>query len=414
MIKRGFARGCSIVLCWSLLVVRQLVDVRSVLLPQRKVVPRYMRVLGEAIEEWAEYSRLLPRYGLILNRASKECWIASRAAPVVEKHRKKWIECSPEHKKRIVDSHVDMMVDCFNILTEICEDTSGNYQLDDAIYSDLQQACRNALGNDVVLETVGSRARATCGWSNIDLDVDIQVSRDAKSSRANVPFTDSDKKKVAHELKKLELVSNITIGNVAIKFRIWTMDFDLVLWRDRPEMFPALRGGRDFYRNSAGINAFFDDVRAAKAAARGLRHFLPKRYRPKGILLDAITWRVASNGRFRLAQGGTPMRHGAINLFLTVMQELVDWENSCFGSDLMHDLSLMSERERQKYMPGLTNMYTVELDVFLYEILTTTFCHIILQQYEDDLDLLDNEAFFTGRCEAMDRLRGLYEQAFSE
>ncbi|CAE7323013.1 unnamed protein product [Symbiodinium pilosum] len=191
------------------------------------------------------------------------------------------------------------------------------------------------------------------------------------------------------------------------------MAFDLVLWRERPEMFPALRGGHDFYQNSACINTFFDDFPTAKAAARGLRRFLSKRFQPKGILLDAITWRVASAARYELERAGTPSRHGAYNLFFSVLGELVDWEGSCFGDDLVHDLSLMPARERQKYIPGLTNMRTLELDIFIYEILTACFYHIILQQYEDDLVFLDDEALITGSCEALDRLKEFYKEAFS-
>ena len=106
---------------------------------------------------------LLPRYGFILTRQTKECWLASRAAPLAEKYLKKWVACSPECKMSIVDRYQDLMVDCFNEMTEICEDRAGMYQLDEVIYSDLEHACRSALGNDVVLQVVGSLSRATCG-----------------------------------------------------------------------------------------------------------------------------------------------------------------------------------------------------------------------------------------------------------
>jgi hypothetical protein len=74
------------------------------------------------------------------------------------------------------------------------------------------------------------------------------------------------------------------IDNIDMTIRV-----DLVLWRPRREEFPRLRGGEDFYNNSARINKFLEQTPAARAAIIGVKS-LQLEDRPKGILLEAIVW----------------------------------------------------------------------------------------------------------------------------
>ncbi|CAE7202307.1 unnamed protein product [Symbiodinium sp. CCMP2592] len=405
--SRCLAIACSMVLCCSLwLVVRHPLHVRSTLVPAQHLPLRYMfqRVQTPELKRFDSH------------------WFA-----LADRYEMNWLESSPECKQSICERYLDLFVDSFNRYTDLCEDpakVSFFLQLDEEIYSELELACRQALGEDVVLEVVGSRARGTGYSTQLDLDADIQVRR---SGRLNVPFTDMDKERVAQSLESLEMVSHVRIGSVAIKFNYLDIPCDLVLWRERPEVFPALRGGHDFYRNSACINAFFDSMPAAKAAARGLRIFLPKGGRPKGILLDAITWRVASAARFPLERAGVPMRHGAYNLFLTVVQEMTFWEDSCFAFDLMHDLSLMSQRERQKYTTGLTRVRDIALDHRLYKILTMCFSETVQHEYAHvfgkslELEVRralneapEQESATVRMTEVLHRLEWYFENAFSE
>ncbi|CAE7723837.1 unnamed protein product [Symbiodinium sp. CCMP2456] len=157
---------------------------------------------------------------------------------------------------------------------------------------EIEHACSHALGGDIVLELLGSTARGT-GLNFIDGDMDIQVSRRPGSGRAHEPFTDTDKRRVAQNLEKLDFISDVTIGNIAIKFAMTAINVDLVLWKERSEEFPALRGGSTFYNNSKRINAFLDQSPIAKQAIIAIKTYFA-RGRPKGLLLEAIAWRLGS------------------------------------------------------------------------------------------------------------------------
>ncbi|CAJ1444285.1 unnamed protein product [Effrenium voratum] len=247
-------------------------------------------------------------------------------------------------------------------------------------------------------------------------DVDIQVSRSADSNRANVSFTDLDKQKVAQNLEKLELVSDVKVGNVAIKFLLLDMKVDLVLQRDRPEEFPALRGGPDFYQNSARINGFLEDVPAARAALCGLKCFLAHP-RPKGILLEAITWRMAQTGRVPLTKcdltcDERPGKWEALVLFLEVLQDVATWEEAFFGGDLKSDLSILPDRERQKYELGLSQCCEDGSDKVIFQLLAASFWWQVCLQ-----EGLFAEGKTLGAVEqqrVLDRLKGCFEEVLSE
>lgn len=136
-----------------------------------------------------------------------------------------------------------------------------------------------------------------------DWDLDYQVRRSPSSKQARKPFTETDKQKVAQNLGKLPVVSGpVTVGNVAIKFQLKdsaSTHVDLVLVSTRPEEFSKLRGGKDFYENSKRINCFLEQTPVARDAIIGVKACFPHR-RPKGILLDALAWRLSKTCPFPL------------------------------------------------------------------------------------------------------------------
>lgn len=121
----------------------------------------------------------------------------------------------------------------------------------DVFEYEIARACFHALGNDILFEKIGSVTKRTSARST---DLDYQVRRIPSSKQAGEPFTETDKQKVAQNLAKLPMVIGpVNISNVAIKFHLIgpsRTPVDLVLVSKRPEKFPKLRGGNDFYENS--------------------------------------------------------------------------------------------------------------------------------------------------------------------
>ena len=228
----------------------------------------------------------------------------------------------------------------------------------------LVAACRHALGNDVIVEMVGSLIRDT--GSAYAPDMDLQVRRRPGSDRADALFTETDKCKVAQNLEKLRCVKlPVTIGNVAITFTMHGSPVDLVLANPRSEDFPKLRGGENFYENSAQINRFLDQMPLARAVILGIKQFFSDG-RPKGILLDAIVWRLSTTYRGRLS---TALRDDDFSkdfnsFFDYVVFALKDWEESPFGSDFKKDLDKLPERKRDEYLQGFERFRTISaLDI---------------------------------------------------
>ena len=223
-------------------------------------------------------------------------------------------------------------------------------------YRELVDACCHALGDDVAVEVVGSRARGT---HFAGADVDLQVRRSPRSDQADILFTDTDKRKVAQKLKKLACVTGpVTIGNLSIKFTLQgknPIPVDLVLANPRSEDFPKLRGGKDFHENSARIIKLFRGETwaglAARAAVVGIKQFcsIYSIDRPKGILLDAIVWRLSTN--FSLDRQ-VPVSMRLFLFFDHVVTTLQNWEGSPFGRDLKEDLDKLPARKRDEYIHG--------------------------------------------------------------
>ena len=222
-------------------------------------------------------------------------------------------------------------------------------------------ACKHALGDDITVKMVGSLTRGTA--ADEDADLDLQVRR--IGDRANESFTEEDKEKVKRNLDLLNFVGPVEVGNVAIKFSMGSRRrVDLVLYRQRQEEFPRLRGGQDFHENSARINGMFKDYPAARCAIIGIKTFF-KGARPKGILLEAIVWRLSKTfvlTRTEQAEEAfaSTLREESFQFFKHVVKELRAWRNSSFGNNLQHDLLELPRRKREEYEEGFEKMKMVK------------------------------------------------------
>ena len=231
-------------------------------------------------------------------------------------------------------------------------------------YDELVEACQHALGDNVLVEMVGSLTRQTASFK--DCDVDFQVRRIPGSEQADELFTDTDKRKVAQNLEKLHCVTGpVTIGNVAIKFTMEVpvdlvlanpqLPVDLVLANPRLEEFPKLRGGDNFYENSARINQFLKENFAARLAIIGVKQFFY--WRPKGLLLEAVVWRLSKTFPLRKIthepagpQEMKYLRKECFTCFGHLLAALKNWEKSPFGRDLKEDLDMLPERKREEHI----------------------------------------------------------------
>ncbi|CAJ1331867.1 unnamed protein product [Effrenium voratum] len=276
----------------------------------------------------------------------------TRTMEVVDKHLVEWnrqpvwvkFKLLETQRDRIVASYMTSVLIPMHAVLECLQGSQNSF-------AGVARACSHALGNDINVQLIGSPIKGT--FSLEDSDFDIQVTRGGGSKMADNPFTEIDKRKVAQNLEKLDCVTGpVRIGNVAIKFLLREgPSVDLVLANPRPEEFPNLRGGKDFYENSARINRFLAETPAARAAIIDIKEYLPQK-RPKGILLEAIMWRLSDI--FQVASQSASPGEEWYDCFLDVVDSVRNWETSpFFASELKQDLGMLPDRTRQKYIDGL-------------------------------------------------------------
>lgn len=278
---------------------------------------------------------------------------------VFHKTARKWGQLPAKTRQKFVKANLKRLIRRFTSSVVFSMEAAAEWTLSSKSYWDLVDAIRHALGRDIVIEMVGSRTRRTAAIQ--DNDMDLQVRRDPSSERRDEPFTNIDMQKVARNLEMLNSVTSpVVVGNVAIKFRVENnIAVDLVLWRPRKEQFPKLRGGDDFYENSARINEFLEQTPAARAAIIGVKQLMFDD-RPKGILLEAIAWRLAETCPFPLTRTAREytgsedeiwtLQLECFKFFLHVFNTLKDWKASPFGSDLKEDLALLPERKQEEHL----------------------------------------------------------------
>ena len=183
-------------------------------------------------------------------------------------------------------------------------------------------------------------------------------------------------------LERLGSVHKLRMGRLAIKFEVPGQDHrpvkaDLVLFRHRPEQFPRLRGGKDFCQNSARINSIFKKYPAAAAAVQGVKTFFKGGNRPKGLVLEAIAWRLS--GTFVLTPRAADaagyvafdqrLREESYQFFKYLVGELRNWTNSRFGDDLKRDLDKLPSEERVKYKKCIDKMEKVTPEMLDFALL---------------------------------------------
>ena len=195
---------------------------------------------------------------------------------VLNRQRAKWFNLPPKMRSNIIEQQQKN----FSIIFCVAFEQNNSEVMDQLLprrwAHKLELACKDALGEDITLAAVGSLTRGTAADQDSDVDLEVRY----KDNRANESFTEEDKVKVNRSLQDLRGVSGLDMGNVSIKFvipggRPWAPTrVDLVLFRPRPDEFPCLRGGEDFYRNSARINPVFEKYPAANAV-KGVKTFFP-------------------------------------------------------------------------------------------------------------------------------------------
>ncbi|CAE7382279.1 unnamed protein product [Symbiodinium necroappetens] len=318
------------------------------------------------------------RRGVPAPKASQEQWLASwsKVKQLHAQCHRNWLN-SPQLAAKTMRRFSGDIMEAFALHVSGAEEVIRSIAQSGFSHHlwQIEHACSHALGGDIVLEVLGSTVRGT-GFSGLTRDLDLQVSRRPGSGRVHEPFTETDKRRVAQNLEKLPSLTDVTIGNIAIKFTLEPfVSVDLVLWRERPEEFPALRGGSSFHDNSKRINAFLDQTPVAKHAIIAIKTYC-SRGRPKGLLLEAIAWRLGSMKMElktilrRVAEGSIPERVASFTFFLAMFEELRNWKRSPhFGRELQQDLAMLSDRKRDEYTAGFEEIARITNAGFEFQLL---------------------------------------------
>ena len=296
----------------------------------------------------------------------------------------KWLHLPLRVKEEFIRRNIAYLVRGFSLAT-LVDISMKKDGLALHSYFELLAACYHALGADIVVERIGSSQKKTA--ASIDYDIDFQVRRRPGSDQADVPLTETDKLNVAQNLRMCGSVTGpVTIGNIAIKFEMehktsQKIFVDLVLANNtRPEQFPKLRGGANFHENSARINEFLEQTPGARLAIVGVKEFFPKQ-RPKGILLEAIVWRLSETYPLRTNQElnlevvaswsdvANPLWMEFFRFFVYFIGKLQTWEQHPFGSDLRQDLDRLPEKKQHEYLLGFEEFQQSQVDLH-FECLT--------------------------------------------
>ena len=128
-----------------------------------------------------------------------------------------------------------------------------------------------------------------------------------------------------------------------------------------PKGFQTCVGGPDFLKNSGPINRFYKETRAARNVVVAIKS-RPFGIRVKGLLLEAMVWRLAAFYSFppagRGSAGPEELNRESFALFLLAMWELQQWRTSpAFGAELVRDLNAsnpqMGKQRWKKYVSQL-------------------------------------------------------------
>ena len=318
-------------------------------------------------EEWEELS--LGRRGVYFHH-----WLANdpSVSAVLEEARRHWVSLPWKTRRVWIEQQETIFKAFFGTFTQHEHSAEKEDLLPGYVEAALVKQCRLAFGPNVRLGVVGSRTRGTA--THADSDLDLQVWCDP-------PATKKQKERLKEGLESRPFFENVSVGNVAVKCIAKGLDgipicIDLVP-EERPEEFPCLRGGENFSENAARINSVFENYPTVAAAVIWVKTLFRGGPRPKGLLLEAIASRLASNNslmpravhrqpRFDLLVEGEK----GYEFFKLFLDELRDWENSSYGDDLWKDVSKLPVPKQSEYLEGFERMKNVtqeEVDYRLFE-----------------------------------------------
>ena len=320
-------------------------------------------------EEWDELS--LGRRGFYFHH-----WLANdpSVSAVLEEARRLWFHL-PSKMRRICSEHHEpiFMADFGAFMQQEQHSAQKDDLLPGYVEAALVLECRWAFGPNVRLGVVGSRIRGTA--THADSDLDLQVWCDP-------PATKKEKERLKEGLESRPFFENVSVGNVAVKCISQGLDgipirIDLVP-EERPEEFPCLRGGKNFSENSARINSVFKKHPTVAAAVIWVKTLFRGGPRPKGLLLEAIASRLASN--YSLMPRAVHAQHPSLfdlsvegekcyQFFKLFLDELRNWEKSSYGHDLHKDISNLPVRKQSEYLEGFEHMKNVTQEEVDYRLL---------------------------------------------
>ena len=351
-------------------------------------VNRMTELHNMTAEEWRNLDHR-SRTGLYNQYLRDEATIA-----VLDRAEEKWHDLPPSMQSSVIEQQRNSFGIIFCSTFEQNDSEVIDQLLPRHQAQELELACRRALGEDITLNAVGSITRGTAADEDSDVDLEVRYTGD----RANESIT--HKWDVILSLRELDFVSDLHMGDLAIKFDIpgvWEpTHVDLVLFRQRPEEFPCLRGGPDFCENSARINSVFPTYPAAANAVKGVKTLFkggrrPKR--PKGLLLEAIVWRLSEEvgltPRASDLGGGVDLHQHvqkeSYDFFKLVVRELRNWKTSLyFADDLQKDLENLPFRRRAKYEKGFWRLQDFPQEFVDYRLFERAVMETILDHWTPD------------------------------
>ena len=336
-----------------------------------------------AVEVWNKLDNELKMH-LVMNVFHGE----PNTKRVMDEAEAKWLGLSSGRRSKLVYLFKDLfsvviwhadVTDCMVRDAETVRDDLFPEHLTDK----LERVLVESLGDDITVEMVWNHAeRGQDADEGVDLDLYVWRT----GNRANQRFTEEDKQQVKECREEMQdLFDELRVRNVAIKFVVPEQGktfrhLDLVLYMQRSEEFPCLRGGEDSCANSACIKDFLKEYPAARRAAAGVKtYFNFNLSSPMRMLLEGIAWRLSKT--FPLTRGvpdelkedmtNENLRRESYRFFNHMVNQLRTWKNSSFGDDLRQDLDKLPQQKRAEYEEGFEKFRHVSRDILHYRLLRT-------------------------------------------
>eukprot|EP00438_Fugacium_kawagutii_P000558 Skav223859 [mRNA] locus=scaffold2304:637276:656526:- [translate_table: standard] len=264
-------------------------------------------------------------------------------------------------------------------------------------FTDAMQEIFQGVVGPVDLEKEGSQVDQTYSAARSDLDLWVK-------KRHRQPFTEEEKSKLVLALREKLFARKVSLGGAGNCFIAFQLDdevtgagysskhvsfpIDIGLDPRDPEDFLNLRCGDNRQINDRKINGFLKDHPSSRVAVSGLKRWFNTSM--KGIVLKAVTYFVAIERKCVLSN---LLKHQSSNinvnaeatvLFLTVLQELRDWNSGVFGETLRKDLYLQLKQNNSKrglHLKSLSEMKNLIQSGSFYDM---------VQAHSDDQTYVNN------------------------